>query len=130
MRFIPTRVHAVVDYLVGALLIVAPWLFGFAEGGAETWLPVVLGAGVILYSLLTNYELGVVRWISMPAHLVLDGVGGALLAVSPWLFFFADQVWTPHLIIGLLEIGAAVTTRTTPYEGRAVAGTPPAGGRR
>jgi hypothetical protein len=37
MRFIPTRIHGFLDYAVGVLLIVVPWLFGFAAGGAETW---------------------------------------------------------------------------------------------
>lgn len=114
MRFIPTRIHGMLDYGMGAILIVAPWLFGFARGGAETWLPVILGLGVILYSLFTDYELGMVRKLSMPAHLTLDGLGGALLAVSPWLFGFADHVWAPHLVFGLLEIGAAVFTRKVP----------------
>lgn len=121
MRFVPTRVHGILDYLVGALLIVAPWLLGFAQGGAETWLPVVLGAGVIVYSLLTDYELGVVKTIPMPVHLGLDAGGGVLLAISPWLFGFAGIVWVPHLIVGLIEIGAALVTRTVPYEGRATA---------
>jgi hypothetical protein len=122
VRFIPTNVHGVMDYLMGALLIVAPWLFGFARGGAETWLPVILGAGVILYSFFTDYELGVAKSISMPAHLWLDGLGGALLAVSPWLFGFADLIVWPHLLLGLLEIVAALTTHTRPGGGSAVAG--------
>ncbi|WP_043538607.1 SPW repeat domain-containing protein [Salinarimonas rosea] len=114
MRFIPTNVHAIVDYLVGVLLIASPWLFGFAIGGVAQWLPVILGAGVILYSLFTDYEYAARRAISMPTHLWLDALGGALLAVSPWLFGFADFVFWPHLIIGLFEIGAAVTTKTVP----------------
>jgi SPW repeat len=117
MQVIPTRVHGMLDYLVGALLIVAPWLFGFAAGGAETWVPVVLGAGAILYSLFTDYELGVVRRIPMPTHLILDLGSGVLLAVSPWLFGFADRVWQPHLIIGLIEIGTAAMTRRVPADG-------------
>lgn len=117
MRFIPTRVHGMLDYGMGVLLIAAPWLFGFARGGAETWLPVVLGLGVILYSLFTDYELGVVRKLSMSAHLTMDGLGGALLAVSPWLFGFSDYVWVPHLILGLAEIGAALFTRKVPSYG-------------
>jgi hypothetical protein len=36
MRFIPTRIHGMMDYAMGLLLIAAPWLFGFARGGAET----------------------------------------------------------------------------------------------
>ena len=114
MRFIPTRVHGVLDYGMGVLLIAAPWLFGFAENGADTWIPVVLGAGAILYSLFTDYELGAVRAISMPAHLMLDAASGALLAVSPWLFGFDERVRIPHLVLGLAEIGAALTTQTRP----------------
>ncbi|MBW3539789.1 MAG: hypothetical protein KY476_05925 [Planctomycetes bacterium] len=114
MRLIPTRVHAVLDYAMGVLLIAAPWLFMFYTGGAETWVPVVLGVGVILYSLCTAYELGAVPAISMRTHLGLDAGGGLLLAVSPWLFGFAGIVWVPHLILGLLELGAALMTETTP----------------
>src|SRR4051812_22747100 len=62
MRVIPTRIHGIMDYLMGALLIVAPWLFGMGRGPAM-WIPIMLGAGALSYSLLTDYELGVVRTI-------------------------------------------------------------------
>ena len=114
MRIIPTRIHGYIDYLMAVLLIAAPWLFGFADGGAETWVPVVLGAGVIGYSLFTDYELGAVRRLPMPIHLMLDLGGGILLAVSPWLFGFNEVVWVPHLILGLVEIGTAAMTETSP----------------
>ena len=116
MRFLPTWVHGMLDYLVGALLIAVPWLLGFARGGAETWIPVLLGAGAIVYSLFTDYELGLVRRLSMPTHLGLDAGSGALLALSPWLFGFAEHVWVPHLVLGLFEIGAAVVTKTVPSD--------------
>ena len=121
MRFLPTRVHGMLDYGMGALLIAAPWLFGFAgdADGAATWVPVVLGLGVIAYSLLTDYELGAVRKIPMPTHLLLDLGGGVLLALSPWLFGFADWVWVPHLVLGLLEVGAALVTKKHPAVERA-----------
>jgi hypothetical protein len=112
MRIIPTRVHGALDYLVGIVLIAAPWVLGFADGGPEQWVPVVLGAGAIAYSLVTDYELGVARLIPMPVHLGLDLFSGVLLAASPWLFDFADEVWLPHVLIGLLEIGAVLTTHT------------------
>src|SRR3712207_6815781 len=99
---------------MGALLIVAPYLLGFADGTAAQWIPQILGAALIGASLLTDYELGVVRVIPMPVHLFLDIAAGALLAVSPWLFGFADRVYWPHLILGLLEIGAGLMTRTVP----------------
>ena len=115
MRFIPTRVHGLLDYLVGLLLIAAPWLFNFDRGGAETWVPVALGAGALVYSVFTDYELGLVKRLPMPTHLTLDLLSGILLAASPWLFGFSEFVYVPHLVLGVLEVGAALMTKTTPY---------------
>jgi SPW repeat len=120
MRFIPTRVHGMVDYAMGLVLIVAPWVLGFAPWGAQTWVPGILGIATIGYSFFTDYELGLVRAIPMRRHLALDAGSGAFLAASPWLFGFADLVYVPHLILGLVEIGAALTTHTTPGDRRPV----------
>jgi hypothetical protein len=49
----------------------------------------------------------------MKAHLALDVLSGIVLAASPWLFDFADRVYLPHLILGLIEIGAGLMTRTS-----------------
>ena len=54
MRFLSTRVHGMMDYLTGGLLIIAPWLFGFADGSAAQWVPVVLGIGIMGISLLSH----------------------------------------------------------------------------
>lgn len=122
MAFLSTRVHGVMDYLMGALLIALPWLGGFATGGAEQWVPVGVGASVLLYSLFTDYELGAVRRIGMPVHLWLDALGGIFLAASPWIFAFDQQVWMPHLALGLTEVLAAMLTNTIPsYERRRTA---------
>jgi hypothetical protein len=114
MRFIETRTHGYLDYIMGIILIAAPFLLGFDRGGAETWVPVVLGAGAILYSLMTDYELGAARMISMRTHLMLDLMSGIVLAISPWLFGFADYIWAPHLILGIAEIGASLMTKMHP----------------
>jgi hypothetical protein len=114
MRFIGTKTHGYLDYIMGALLIAAPWIFNFDRGGAETWIPVVLGASMIVLALMTDYELGLTRKVSMRSHLTIDLISGALLAASPWLFGFSDYVWEPHLILGILEIGASLMTKTVP----------------
>ena len=119
MRFIPTKTHGVLDYLMGIVLIIAPWILGFADGGAKQWVPIIVGAVIIVQSLMTDYELGVVKALPMPAHLSMDILTGVVLAVSPWLFGFADEIWWPHLVFGLLEIGAALMTQTRPSYERA-----------
>jgi hypothetical protein len=113
MRFIPTKFHAPLDYIVGAALIAAPWIFQFSEHAAATVVPVVLGIGLIAYSLFTNYELGVWKVAPMAVHNVIDVAAGALLAASPWLFGFADEtanVWLPHVIVGAAAIFLGLTT--------------------
>lgn len=111
MRFINTRVHGMLDYLMGVLLIASPWLFGFANGGAAQWVPIILGLGALLYSIITDYELGLLKILSMKVHLMIDLISGIFLAASPWIFGFADEVYLPHLILGVIEIGASLCTK-------------------
>ena len=59
MRFIPTKFHAPLDYIVGMALIAAPWIFQFSDVTAAAAVSIVLGIGLIAYSLFTDYELGV-----------------------------------------------------------------------
>ena len=116
MQVIPTRIHGILHYIVGALLIAAPWLFQFDHGGPETWVPVVLGAATILYSFCTDYELGVLRLIPMEAHLALDLGFAVLLAASPWLLDFRYLVWAPHVVIALIEIGTVLLSQHEPRD--------------
>jgi SPW repeat len=123
-RMIPTKVHATTDYVVGLLLIASPWLFGFSdESTAATWIAVAAGIAMIGLSSVTDYEGGILgRLVPMRTHLVTDGVLGAFLAASPWLFGFADEgtnAWLPFVAIGLGEVASAVTTDPEPGTRRA-----------
>jgi hypothetical protein len=114
MRFIATRYHAPLDYIVGAVLIAAPWIFQFSDIGAATVVSITLGVGLIAYSLFTNYELGVWKVAPMAVHNLIDIAAGALLAASPWLFSFADEganAWVPFVVIGVAAIFLGLTTK-------------------
>ena len=114
MRFLPTSVHGVIDYLWGLALLASPWILGFADVPAAKWVAIVFGVGAILYSALTAYELGLLKILPMPMHLILDGIGGIVLAASSFLFGFADQVLWPHLLFGLFSVVACFVTRLEP----------------
>jgi drug/metabolite transporter (DMT)-like permease len=116
-RIIPTKIHGILDYLVGVVLIAAPWIFGFSGVRSAATVPVILGAAAVIYSIFTDYELGLVKVFSMRLHLVLDLSSGIILATSPWIFGFEDQVLLPHLIIGCLEVIVSLITDASPYGG-------------
>jgi drug/metabolite transporter (DMT)-like permease len=129
MRFIPTKLHAPLDYIVGVALIAAPWIFQFSEHTAATAIAVVLGIGLIAYSLLTDYELGVWRVFPMSMHNLFDIGAGAVLAASPWIFGFADEsanVWVPFVVVGLAAIGLGLTTKQRGGYGYRKSGADPA----
>ena len=118
-KFIPTKVHGALDYIVAIALIFAPWLFGFSQvGGAAVIIPMVLGAGLILYSLFTKYEWGLIKVVSMPYHLIIDVVASLLLITSPFLFGFYNMdmwnVWVPHVAVGVAVILVVIFSQTQP----------------
>src|SRR5258708_6045629 len=128
IRILPTKIHGALDYIVGIALILAPNIFGFdSMGGAQVWLPRALGVVLIVYSVFTNYEWGLVKMLDMRYHLVVDFLAALLLAASPWLFGFASQTashWLPHFVVGLAVILVVAVSQTAPGPGASIQGTP------
>lgn len=114
MKIIDTKAHGYMDYIMGIFLIASPSLFSLNLNAIESTIFYVVGATALLYSLLTNYELGLIKIVPMKAHLMLDIFSGIFLAASPWLLDFANSVYKPHLVIGIIEIGIAILTSSKP----------------
>ncbi|GAB3526597.1 SPW repeat protein [Pontibacter brevis] len=116
MRFIPTRFHGILDYVVGLVLIISPWLFGFSDVAYATWTIVAAGIAALVMTVLTDFEVGIVHKIPMQTHLMIDFGMGVILALSPWMFGFAEEVYRPHLIGGVFAILSSLTTHRVPSE--------------
>src|SRR5215212_7468220 len=103
MKPITTKVHGMLDYPVGLLLLFAPNLFGFADAGeAAVWVPRLIGIVTLVQSFFTRYELGAVKALSMRMHLMNDYIAGAFLTASPFLFGFyrlEQRMWLPHVVL-------------------------------
>jgi len=110
MRFVSTKIHAILDYASAVLLFPLPWILGFNEVAAATWVIIFVALMILTLSLFTNYEGGMMGAVPMRVHLLVDVVTGLALACSPWIFGFADQVYLPHVAFGLFETFAAVLT--------------------
>ena len=117
MQFLSTKTHTIIGLVVGAALIVAPWLFGFADkGGAAVMVPIFVGIFILLSELTTTSPLSAVKLVPMRVHIMMDVLTGLFLLVSPWLFGFNDleaNAWLPHVVVGVMIVGYALVTRTT-----------------
>jgi hypothetical protein len=120
---IPTALHAVADYVVVALLVLAPRVFSFVdETTSGTWIAILAAAGLLALNATTDYEGGILaRVVPMRAHLVTDGAIGLFVAASPWLVGFGErrtEVWLPFAMIGLGGVAcAALTEKVAPDDG-------------
>ena len=72
---ISTQTHGILDYTLGPTLTVAPQVFGFPKKGTASKVARGYGGASMLYSGLTEYELGIypvarVRQSAEKTHLV------------------------------------------------------------
>ena len=113
MRFIPTKVHGVLDYLYVLMLFFIPSIFQFNPQSVASMMIDIVSSIVLVYSLFTKYELGVFKNIPMKVHLLFDCIIGISLIVSPWLFGFDNRTYMPYLFFGLFAIVASLLSKTT-----------------
>ncbi len=115
MRFIPIKIHAVLDILGIICALSFPWIYHIQHHMAG-WLMFALAGIQLIYSLLTRYGLGIYPLFSMRLHLILDLFSGAFLIIIPWLFDAPKQAHAPLLILGVVEMFIAFVSKIRPDE--------------
>ena len=58
IKSIPVQAHAVIDFAMAAVLIAAPFLFGFSDDGTATAFFIVLGVVHLLLTIATRFVSG------------------------------------------------------------------------
>ena len=109
LRFVPTLVHGIADYLVAVIVIALPFIYRWPSDAA--WPVLGLGGAVLLYSLMTDYELGALRYLSMGVHLFLDLLFAAAILAVAWLVGVPTEERWPLYAIGLASLVLLATTR-------------------
>lgn len=110
--------HASLDYIYGGLLAGSPWIYGFNGIQGALWPPVITGLLSIVMGIFTNYEGGFIKIIPFKVHLAIDVLAGIALMASPWILGFADEVWVPHLLMGLIVLAVTLFTERNTFRGR------------
>jgi len=118
MRVLPTPYHGIVDYAVGSMLVVSPWVVDFDKvTSIGVWIAVLGGGALMLSSAVTDYEGSILgRWLTMTQHLWLDRVLGLVLIATPFAFGFYDEgtyAWLPFVATGVIELISSMITQTT-----------------
>jgi hypothetical protein len=111
VRFLPAWFHAIADYAVGATLIVVAIAVGGSAGAVGTG--IVVGATVLLVSVLTKYPLGIWKVLPFTVHSAGDYLAAALLLAAPWALNFADGdggLAAFYVVAGLAVLAVSLVT--------------------
>ncbi len=111
VRLLPAWLHAVADYAVGLALIVVAVASG--AGGKAVATGVVVGATVLVVSMLTKYPLGVAKVLPFTVHSAGDYLAAALLLVAPFALNFhsADAGLSAfYIVAGIAVLAVSLIT--------------------
>ena len=109
---LPAPIHGLLDYLIGAVLVAAPFVLGF-DGAAQTAAAVLLGVALLIVAASTALPTGLVHSIPRALHALLDYAIALALIAAPFVLGFSDDgTAAPCLIvIGVLQLLQTLATR-------------------
>jgi hypothetical protein len=105
---ISRKAHGIMDYVFAVVVAASPWIFGFAHEQAAPQIALACGIVTAMYSLLTNYEMGVVPLIPFAGHRFFDFAVAIALAGSSWHFKMRGVAAVVFTVLGIIGIIAAV----------------------
>ena len=112
-RFVSPKVHGVLDYVAAGGLIVYPFLLDLgAISPMALWLSVAAGVGLILYSLLTDYEFSASNTLPFKLHLAFDVAAGAAFIAAIFVFGFEGMAAIYYSVMGLGVFALVAVTNT------------------
>jgi hypothetical protein len=114
MKIINTRLHGIIDYCT-ALALVIPWITDYFPASEDTWILAATGSLIFLYSIITNYEFGLLKVIPMKTHLALDIFISLFLIACPFIFALPHYTKWP-LILGVMGLIVTILSTPVPYK--------------
>lgn len=102
MKLISSKTHGVIDYVAAPVVFALPRLLKFPKRLVTMF--TFMAAFHALYSMLTKYELGVVKVLPYKGHLALDTAVATATIAAPVMFAEAKPRVAPVIIaMGVVE---------------------------
>lgn len=105
--FISRTAYGFLNYILVALLLSSPWLFGFSDmrniATSAFWMPLLIGWLQLIMSMFSESPtgFGFLKVFPMQMQNCIDVLMGSFLLALPWTYAFSSHVFLPHLLLGL-----------------------------
>ena len=116
MQKLSRRQHGFTDYSYIPTVLAAPRLAGFEDNETAVRMTRVAAGAIVLSSLFTRAEWGLVRVMPYRTHLALDAANGLFQAAAPWLFGFADDARARNTFLAMGVVGLLAGTLSRPND--------------
>ena len=122
--FISTKFYGILNYLIGAALMLTPWYIHDSNGtvifrepavGAALFLPLIIGWLQLVMTFFSASPYGVIRQFPVQMHCFQNILTGSFLIASPFLYGFCDLIWWPHVLLGALLMMLGLFTTNSPF---------------
>jgi len=115
---VPPELHGLLDYVLGAVLVLAPFVLGF-DSDAATTVSVVAGIAELAVAVCTDWSRGIVKLIPPAVHGVIDHIFTVALIAAPFIFGFTDDDTATvfFVVLGIGGLLLVLATRFVPDDG-------------
>lgn len=109
---LPPVIHGGIEYAASALLIVAPFVFGFEDKFA-TAASIVLGLALLALTATSDLPTGLVRSVPTSLHATADFVLAIVLVAAPFVLGFREEGAPTAMFIalGVAHLLISIATR-------------------
>lgn len=111
LQLLPAKIHGIGDYGSGLALILVALLVGGSGEAVATG--VVIGAVLLVVSVLTDYPLGIIRVVPFKVHSAGDYLGALALIAAPFVLGFNDTdggLTAFYVAVGVVLIAVSLIT--------------------
>jgi hypothetical protein len=104
MKFKIRIINGILNYALALALVASPWIITIEEAVAGKLILVITGLILLTISLVSNFELGIIKSIRYKENLIANIIIGVFILLSPFLFGFFDISYKAHIFFGCVQI--------------------------